>query len=460
MARRIQQELDREGWDPRWDEAAEGREESRDEAEVILPQSSAQQRLFFLHAYEPDDAGYNIVGAYRLRGPLDVDALRASLLDLERRHPALRATFHMTEDGPVQAVGPPGRLRLQEATAEPRELPDLVAVGVRRTLGPEGGTGVRALLVHAGAQDRVLVLVIHHIVCDQRSWQLLLAELRQAYAAHRRREPSPLPAPSVSYEDYLRWERQQLTDDVLDRQLAYWKRRLAALPPRLDLSQRAEPAAPTPARPVSQAVDLPAEVLVGARVLASEESTTPFVVYLALCAATLARRLSVRGVVVGCPVSTRDLSGSDEVVGFFVNLVVIRVTLLPEDTLRTLVRQAREAVIDALDNSKAPYQEVVAHLTTRRDRAQAPLFEVSFNLLDEAGDEGFTLDGLEVSPYAAVEPGVRHTLSLVLTSRAGSAELRGVFDAAELPMSLVEELLASYRGLARLLLRAPERAVV
>jgi hypothetical protein len=434
-------------------------DEPRHQAERVLPQSLPQQRLWFLNAYEPDDAGYNVVGAYRLRGPLDVGALREALLDLERSHPILRTRFPVAAEGPVQVVCPPGRLLLEEVASKPDEVLEKVASAFRRTFDLEQGPVARVLLVDVTAQDHILALVMHHIVCDQRSWQLLLSDLRALYAARHRREQFRLSASSIRYEDYLEWERQELTGEVMSRQLGYWEQRLGELPPPMNLvSRRAEEGSPGPARPRSRSVGLPREMLTQAQALARQEKTTPFVIFLALCAASLCRRVLANEVVVGCPVTTRAMPGSEDLVGFFVNIVVVRVAVLADDTPRALVRRVRETVIDALDNSQVPYQEVVARIAGRRAQRRS-LYEVSFNLLDETDVEEFRLDGLQVTPYPAVEPGIRHMLSFMLTLRPDGAELRGVFDENELSVRLVDDLLAACRDLAIAALRAPDQPV-
>ncbi|HTN83814.1 MAG TPA: condensation domain-containing protein, partial [Sorangium sp.] len=216
-----------------------------------LPLSFAQQRLWFLDRLEPASAFYNVPAVVRLSGRLDVDALARSLQELVRRHEALRTAFPTTLGGEAhQAIA--GALEVPfpivdlQAFAEP-----VLEAEVRRRAEEEGqkpfdlarGPLLRTTLLRLGEQEHVLVLTMHHIVSDGWSMGVLVRELGALYEAFSRGLPSPLPELPIQYADYAVWQRAWLSGEVLEAQLAYWKKQLSGAPPALELpTDRPRPA--------------------------------------------------------------------------------------------------------------------------------------------------------------------------------------------------------------------------
>ncbi|MFL5386940.1 MAG: amino acid adenylation domain-containing protein, partial [Longimicrobiaceae bacterium] len=212
------------------------------ERDGALPLSFAQERVWFIDRLEPGSATYNIPAALRLTGALDERALERSLGEIVRRHEVLRTTFAEVDGSPVQVVAPFGGFALPvEELSGLGEADREAALGRRageeaaRPFDLAAGPLFRAALLRLGAEDHVLLLSMHHIVSDGWSTGVLLRELSALYAAYREGRESPLSELAVQYADYAVWQREHLAGEVLDRQLAYWRERLADAPALLEL---------------------------------------------------------------------------------------------------------------------------------------------------------------------------------------------------------------------------------
>lgn len=202
------------------------------------PLSFAQQRLWFLAQLEPESWLYNLSFGLRLRGPLDVDALRASFEVVATQHDQLRTWFLRVEGRPAQVDLDSPAVPFDRQTADPgpglsleQYVEALAGEEARRPFALEGGLLWRVKLVQLGDQDHLLLVTLHHAIADGWSLNLLLADMLAAYGALRDGEPVAVPTPTVRYADYARWQREWLTGEVLDRELDYWKRTLAGAPP-------------------------------------------------------------------------------------------------------------------------------------------------------------------------------------------------------------------------------------
>jgi hypothetical protein len=206
------------------------------------PLSFAQERLWFLDRLDPGSAVYNIAMARHLEGPLDEAALERALGEIVWRHEALRTTFGEVDCSSVQVIAPFGGFTLPvedlswlgEADRE-AEVEQRAGEEARRAFDLSAGPLSRAALLRLGAEDHVLLLSMHHIVSDDWSMGVFFRELSALYAAYHEGRESPLAELGVQYADYAVWQREQLAGEVLDRQLAYWKERLAGAPELLEL---------------------------------------------------------------------------------------------------------------------------------------------------------------------------------------------------------------------------------
>jgi amino acid adenylation domain-containing protein len=399
-----------------------------------LPLSFAQERLWFLDRLEPGRATYNISAALRLAGVLDERALERSLGEIVRRHEALRTVFTEVDGSPVQVVAPFGGFPLPvedlsglgEANRE-AALRQRAREEAARPFDLSAGPLFRAVLLRLGAEDHALLLSMHHIVSDGWSTGVLFRELSALYAAYREGGESPLPELPVQYADYAVWQREQLADDVLDRQLSYWRERLADAPALLELpTDRPRPAVQA-YRGATVPVELSAELLERLQALGRSEGATLYMTLLSAFQVLLSKYSGSEDIVVGSPIAGRTRREVEELIGFFTNTLVLRTDLSADPTFRELLGRVREGTLGAYEHQEVPFEKLVAELQPERSLSHAPLFQVMFTL-QNAGGGGAALPGLEVSGAGAELEGAKFDLSLTLV--ATPRGLRGMLNYA------------------------------
>ncbi|WP_405710304.1 amino acid adenylation domain-containing protein [Streptomyces sp. NBC_00046] len=378
--------------------AAEGSGERRpallaEERPEIVPLSSAQQRLWFLDQMEGPSATYNIPLALRLKGRLDCQALQAALTDITTRHEGLRTVFPTHEGTPHQQILPPTTIDLPLITTTEEELTARLAAQAGRTFDLASEIPVRAQLLELGAEDHVLMLVIHHIASDGWSNGPLFRDLATAYEARTEgTAPAWEPLP-VQYADYSLWQQRILERDE-ERRLDHWRGVLADLPEEVTLpADHARPAvASNQGR--THAVHCPAELHTALMSLAQDTGTTLFMVAQAAVATLLSRSGAGHDIPLGSPVAGRTDQKLDDLVGFFVNTLVLRTDTSGDPSFRELLTRVRETDLAAWSHQDLPFDRLVEALNPERTTARHPLFQVMLTVGDTS-DDAPRLAGLE-----------------------------------------------------------------
>ena len=350
----------------------------------VFPASFAQQRLWFLDQYLPGNAFYNMPFMVRVSSPIDIDALTRSFQELVLRHESLRTTFGLVDEVPVQVIAPSLDLRipiidlsaLSEGDRE-REARRIAAEERSRPFDLTCGPLLRVTVLRMPERD-VLLLTLHHIVCDGWSMEVLFRELSVLYDGLRSNRMPVLPQLAVQYADFAVWQRQWLRDDVLERQMSYWRTKLAGISGHLDLpTDRPRPA--TPLLGVARrTVQWPAARSHAVRVLAQREGSTVFLVVAAAFKALLARYSGQTDIVVGTPIANRVTTETEPLIGFFVNTLALRTDLSGDPTFVELLGRVRATAAGAFANLDVPFERVVAELAPERRVNRSPLFQVMF----------------------------------------------------------------------------------
>ena len=368
-----------------------------------LPLSFAQQRLWFLDQLEPGSAEYNMLVPVRLGGELDVAALGAALGALTTRHEVLRTRLVTGSDGvPYQVIDPPAPFWLPVADVSGTPDPvtaarELVAADVAAAFDLAGGPLIRGCVIRLDAGEDVLALSAHHVVFDDWSAGIFERELAALYEAFGAGEPDPLSPLPVQYADFAVWQREWLTAEVLEGQLAYWREQLAGVPVLELPADRPRP----PVRSTAGALTgfaVPAEVAAGLRAVAREAGATMFMVSFAAFAVLLARYTGLDDVVAGTPVANRNRAETEGLIGFFVNDLVLRADLSGDPSFTELLARVRRTALDAYAHQDLPFEQLVEELVTERDRSRTPLFQVAFRYVaaspaHDASKQGAHLDG-------------------------------------------------------------------
>ncbi|HEV2852358.1 MAG TPA: non-ribosomal peptide synthase/polyketide synthase [Thermoanaerobaculia bacterium] len=349
-----------------------------------LPLSFAQQRLWFLEQFDPGNPTYNIPAAVRMTGPLDVAALERALAGVVARHDTLRSRFEDVEGEPVVVVDPEMALRLV-----PEDVPDetrMVALAREEHLRPFNlttGPLVRARLLRlppADTDDHVLLLTMHHIVSDGWSMGILVREVATLYNSRVTGQPTHLPELPIQYGDFAAWQRRWLEGAALEREIAWWQRRLAGAPTALELpTDRPRPLVKTSRGAVRRAV-LPAALTARLREVSRRSGSTLFMTLLAGLSSFLNRYTRQEDVLVGAPIANRNRVEIEPLIGFFVNTLVMRADFSGEPSFSVLLGRVRATAMEVYDHQDLPFEKVVEAVRPDRDLTRSPLFQVAFAL--------------------------------------------------------------------------------
>ncbi|WHT22386.1 amino acid adenylation domain-containing protein [Crossiella sp. CA-258035] len=437
-----------------------------------LPLSFAQRRLWVLDQIQPGGTEYLMPLRLRLRGLVNVVALRAALEQVVARHEILRTRYSTVDGEPVQIIDPPGPITWREAdlrgaNSEAR-IGKLIDADGRRPIDLATEHPIRALLIRLTADETILLITTHHIAADGWSESVLLTELDRLYATLAAGMPSPLPPVPVQYADYAAWQREQLTGAHLADQLAHWRKTLAGLTPLALPTDR--PRGPVrDSRGATETFTLPARLVEPLLRTGREVGATPFMVLLAAFQLLLGRYAGAHDVVVGSPVAGRDRAELQHLVGLFVNTVVLRTDLSGDPTFRDLVARVRETALAAYAHQHTPFERIVDELAPERDPSRNPLFQVTFQLTSGTPTE---LTGLRAEQEPVAWSAAKFDLGLALAahpdgSLTGQLEYAtALFDASTIRRLIghFTQLLTSIaarpavRVSALDLLTAPERA--
>jgi amino acid adenylation domain-containing protein/non-ribosomal peptide synthase protein (TIGR01720 family) len=355
----------------------------RADRDAPLPLSPAQQRLWFLHQFQSGDASYHSGSVLRLAGRLDVAALAAALRDMAARHESLRTTFDEVDGVGRQVVHAPGELDvpLREVELADADLHELLVGEYGRPFDLRHGPLLRALLVRVADDDNVLLLGAHHIVIDGWSMGILVRELAACYTARVTGTATRLPELAVQYPDFAVWQRDRLASGAVGEQLDCWTRQLAGVPPLELATDRQRPSMYRTEGAVLE-FTVPAEVTGALTALARERQTTLFAVLVAACQVLFARWSNQDDIAVGSVVSGRNRPELHDLVGLFVNTVVLRSTVDETRTFGEFLAIVRDVALDAVAHDEAPFEQVLDALRVRREPNRNPLFDVMVLLHD------------------------------------------------------------------------------
>ncbi|MFJ2703838.1 amino acid adenylation domain-containing protein [Streptomyces sp. NPDC087428] len=386
-----------------------------------LPLSFAQQRLWFLDQLEPGRAEYLLPFAFRVHGLIDVDALDTAFTALVSRHEILRTRFGTDDAGsPVQSISPeePVTVLVRDlrAVADVQDRDDacaaVLAEDALRPVDLTVGPVLRVVLVRLADEEAVLAVTVHHIAFDGWSVGVLVRELSALYATALEKGPGPAPLP-VQYADYALWQRGWLTGEPLERQLDYWRTRLAGLEPLELPTDQARPAERTGKGEVVR-FSVPADVAARAKAVAAEGGASLFMTLLSVFQLLLARHSGQRDVAVGTPIAGRNRAETEDLIGFFVNTLVLRTDLSGDPAFTELLARVKDAALGAYDHQDLPFERLVEELAPDRDLSRNPLFQTLFALQNTPGADAWSLPGLTAEPIESPVRDAKFDLSMYL----------------------------------------------
>ncbi|MEQ8997813.1 MAG: amino acid adenylation domain-containing protein [Coleofasciculus sp. B1-GNL1-01] len=430
-----------------------------------LPLSFAQQRLWFLNQLEGSSATYNIPGAVRLSGNLDVNALQQALSEIVRRHEVLRTSFQTVNGTPIQVIHSEATLKINVVDLEPLEVTERETVlhqqAQQEAITPfnlEIAPLIRCSLLQLSATESVVLLTMHHIISDGWSMGVFIQELSSLYQAFGAGEPSPLAELPIQYADFAIWQRQWLSGEVLEAQLNYWLSQLQGAPELLQLpTDHPRPTVQT-YRGTTHSFTLNTDLTQKLQTLSRESGTTLFMTLLAAFATLLYRYSGQSDILMGSPIANRHRREIESLIGFFVNTLVLRTRFEDNPRIKDLLAQVRETTLKAYEHQDVPFEQVVEALQPQRSLSHSPLFQVMF-ILQNAPMGEVELPGVTLTPLERESTIAQFDLTLSMTETTQGLVGEWEYNTDLFDGSTIERMTAHFQNLLSAIVENPQQTV-
>ncbi len=433
--------------------------------EQDLPLSFSQQRLWFLDQMEGNTLHYNVTSRVRLQGDLNLKALAQALTEIVRRHEILRTTFASTDGQPTQIINPvtPLSLTVEDVPGNNAEERASTARSIARDDAEQPfdlsrGPLFRIRLLRLAEAEHLALLTMHHIISDGWSTSVLINELMALYSAFSRNEPSPLPELTLQYVDYAIWQRQWLQGEILETQVAYWRKQLEGAPALLELPTDH----PRPPRQTFNGTvehwKLGPEVVGHLRELSRDEGTTLYMTLLAAFTTLLYRYSGQADIVIGTDIANRMRSETENLIGFLANMVVLRSDLSDNPTFVELLGRVRETTLGAYAHQDLPFEKLVKELQPERSLSHSPFFNVIF-VLQNTPSPTLEVPGLTIIAEQLETNFTRFDLEFHLWEREG--ELSGFlsYNTDLFERATITRLLDHFTTLLDAVIAEPDRRI-
>lgn len=444
---------------------------SRRNDDESIPLSFAQQRLWFLDQLQPGTAIYNIPGAFRFKGLLDVVALQASFNEILRRHEALRTTFPTVEGQPVAATDEETLSSYALSVVDLRDIPDTereaiaqkqAVEEIQRPFDLARKPLLRTTLLRLGEEEYILLLTLHHIIADGWSLGLLIQELAVLYETFSTQKPTlqqaTLPELPIQYADFAHWQRQWLQGEVLETQLSYWKQQLGGNLPVLQLPcDRPRPTSQT-FRGKSTSFVLPQTLSRAVKALASSQGVTLYMTLLAAFKTLLYRYTGQDDILVGSPVANRNRTEIEGLIGVFVNTLVMRTQLDGNLSFREVLGRVREVVLGADAHQDLPFEKLVDELQPERNMSYSPLFQVMF-VLQNAPAESLEFSGLTLEPLILDKGTAQFDLTLDVSETTKGINCRFEYSTDLFDDTTISRMMGHFQTLLEGIVVTPEQRI-
>jgi amino acid adenylation domain-containing protein len=429
-----------------------------------LPLSFAQQRLWFIDQIEPGSAAYNMSLAVRLTGILDVNALQKSLAAIVQRHEVLRTRIENREGCGVQVIEPEwsGRLEVTELPSRDPEgkeiaLEQLAEQEMSRPFDLEHGPMLRVRLLQISPAEFILLTVMHHIVSDGWSAAIFTRELSAYYEAFHFGRSSPLTDLPLQYADFAVWQRLWCAGELLEQHLAYWRKQLQDAP-LLELPTD-HPRAPIPThRGRTLRFGLSQELTTRVKELSRQHGATLFMVLLAGLQILLSRYTDEMDIAVGTAIANRSLTETEQIIGFFLNTVVLRTRLTGNPTVRELLVRVREVCLGAYSHQDLPFEKLVEELQPERDLSRSPLFQTML-VLQNTPEEVVLFPEMRAEKMVLKNQLASYDLMVTAVEKEKRLEFAFEYSTDLFNETTIERMQHHFENLLRAMVEAPESRI-
>ncbi|MBN1481967.1 amino acid adenylation domain-containing protein [candidate division KSB1 bacterium] len=428
--------------------------------------SFAQQRLWFLDQFEPGNNQYNIPIAVRLLGDVDLGVFELTLNTIIERHETLRTTFDTMADGRVRQIVRPALkielplVDLRDYAGENREhlAQQIANAEAAKPFDLQHGPLIRAKMIRLAITEYVLVIVMHHIISDGWSVNVFIREFTEIHEALLHKKPLTLPPLTVQYADFAAWQRQWLSGERLETELSYWKNQLADVPPALELPTD-HPRSMTRTHKGREVIyNLSKELSEAIKKMSRDHGTTVFMTLMAAFQVLLARYANQTDILVGTPIANRTRKEIEPLIGFFVNTLVLRADLSDNPSFAQLLRQVKNAALEAYDHQNIPFEKLVDALQPERDTQHTPFFQVMF-AMQESALESLELTNVRLSVFQISSGAAKFDLSMSMVERFGTLRGQLEYDADLFDESTIQSLVHHFEILLHNLTSNPDMPV-
>lgn len=430
------------------------------------PLSYAQQRIWFLDRLNTGSTAYRVQGSVTLTGPLNLEALRQAIDIIVVRHEALRTTFHAGEEEPIQVIHEPGpaSLSLVDLSALPEleraaECNRLLRQIGERPFDLENGPLFRAHVTRIAPVGHLLTVAMHHIISDGWSLQIFLRELGQLYGLLCQGVEPKLPLLHIQYADFACWQREWLQGEMMEQQVAYWRRQLGGTLTQLELPRDHPRPQIQGFRGARQSLALTSSVVQALNGLSRERRATLFMTMLAAFQVLLARLTGQEDILVGTPVSGRNRLESEDLIGFFIQTIVLRSDLSGDPIFLELLDQVRETTLAAQAHQDVPFEKLVEELHPQRDLSRTPIFQVLFNMVNVPAQEPVNAGGLQIGRMLGSDVESKFDLTVYVVESEGEVVLDFLYNPDLFDQPRIAEMVRQYRDILTQISERPEARI-
>ena len=424
------------------------------------PLSFAQQRLWFLEQLNPGSAAYNIAAAFRLQGQLNRDILNQTFRLIIQRHESLRTVFYQSSEGARQRVLE--HLHWELDCTDLRQHPAAVQQAIHEDansgLDLACGPLLRARLLQTGDSEHILTIVMHHIISDAWSTQVLMAEASRIYNTLKQGAAIALPAPRIQYIDYTAWQQQLLQEDDAKQQLSFWREQLADCA-NLNLATDK----PRPNLQTSNGsfyrLQLPAELCQRLQQLCQQQGTTLFSGLLTAFECLLYRYSQQTDFAIGTPVAGRNHDNLNGLIGFFVNTLALKADIAPQDSFSKVLEKVKKTTLKAQSQQDIPFEKLVDELKTARDGSYTPVFQSFFSYTPGQADQQLQLDGIDVSYLPADTDTAKFDLSLIVNDAEAGLICHFEYNTDLFVEATIEQMAQHFQQLLQAAISQPEQPI-
>ncbi len=433
-----------------------------------VPLTPGQEGIWYTEQLRPDTAAYNMPMAWQIDGALDVAVLEQSLNLIVQRHAVLRTYFEVNEGQPVSAIQPNINFTLDKidlqhlaSTDQEEQASEFVQTEADRLFDLAQAPLLRANVIQLAPTTFILTMTIHHIISDGWSVGLLGQELAQIYNALKSGQTPPVPELPIQYADFARWQQAQLQSKTFSQRLDYWQQKLVDAPTVLQLpTDYARPAVYSDAGG-QISLTLPPDLAQAVQTLSRQQNATLFMTLLTTFKMLLYRYTAETNIVVGSPIIHRPQPELEQLIGYFLNNLVLHTDLSGEPTFTELLSKVRRTSLEAYSHQEVPYETIVQTLQPERDLSYNPLFQVAFNLLTTSQHSGLNLTDVNVETISRTEIEAYSKFDLTLYVRQSEAELHLylVYRIDLFRPERMEEMLTQYQHLLQEIVADPSRGI-